>query len=364
MARTQSDRRRLFLMGDARQVHLLRWARYFDDAGYEVLTFSLEEPDGEYPGRVRMLSVPGVLPDALRYPLSAPVAARLAARFDPHVVNAHFTPNYGVIATLIGRSPWVLSTWGSDIMTAPDRSPFHMWRTRRVLASASYVTSDAAVMTERLQDLGVPEDHILTFPYGVDPQLFHPAEHPAGNGPRIVSNRKLEAVYSIETVIDAFSAVHEAFPAATLTVAGDGSQRIELMRRSRKSVGSAAVTFVGAVDHDRMPTLLRDNDLYVSTSLSDTTSVSLLEAMACGLFPVVSDIPANREWITPGENGVLVPVGSPMKLAAALIEAWRDRELVARARRINQTLVRERATWSESMRPVHELFDTLAQRSN
>jgi glycosyltransferase involved in cell wall biosynthesis len=219
-------------------------------------------------------------------------------------------------------------------------------------------------MTERLQDLGVPEDHILTFPYGVDPEAFYPAKKTAEGGPRVVSNRKLEAVYSIETVIDAFSAVHEAFPTATLTVAGDGSLRIDMMRRARESVGSAAVTFVGAVDHERMPTLLRDNDVYVSTSLSDTTSVSLLEAMACGLFPVVSDIPANREWITPGENGVLVPVQSPMKLAAAVIAAWRDRELVERARRINQTLVRERATWSESMRPVHELFDTLAKRSN
>ena len=354
-------KRRLFLLGDARQVHLRRWAWYFDAAGYDVLTLTLEEPDGQYPGAIRALSVPSFLPDAVRYPLAAPHARRMVARFAPHVVNAHFVPNYGVIASLIGRSPWVLSTWGSDIMTDPDKSPFHMWRTRHVLARADHVTSDAAVMTERLEEFGVDPARILTFPYGVDTgTFFHTAtsEHLAG-GPRIVTNRKLEPVYSVSTVIDAFAAIREAFPEATLTVAGDGTLRTDLMRRAQQSVGGAGITFVGAVDHERMPTLLRENHIYVSCSLSDTTSVSLLEAMACGLYPVVSDIPANREWITHGENGTLVPVRQPMSLAMAVLDAWRDPEQIARAREINRTLIEERATWSRTMQPVHELFDSL-----
>ena len=179
-------------------------------------------------------------------------------------------------------------------------------------------------------------------------------------GPQIVSNRKLEDVYSVSTIIDAFPGVREALGDATLTVAGDGSLRVALMRRAERSIGIGSITFVGGVDHDRMPTLLRENHVFVSTSLSDTTSVSLLEAMACGLFPVVSDIPANREWITHGENGLLVPVKQPMRLAMSIIDAWHDRPLMERARQINVERIRERAQWKNTMRPVHELFDTLA----
>jgi len=356
------DKPRLFLLGDARQVHLLRWAEYFDEAGYEVLTLTLEEPTAKYPGRVHVLHVSTALPDAVRYPLAVPAARAMARRFAPHVVNAHFVPNYGLIASKLGRDPWVLSTWGSDVMTDPDKSAFHMWRTRRVLASARYVTSDADVMTERLQRLGVPLDHILTFPYGVDTDLFFPPTGPVAGGPRIVSNRKLEPVYGVSTVIDAFPGVHEAFPGAELTIAGDGSLHTELIHRAEGSLGARSITFVGAVDHARMPGLLRENDIYVSASRSDTTSVSLLEAMACGLLPVVTDIPANREWITHGENGVLVPVGQPMALALAIIEAWRDRALVERARRVNVERVRQRARWRDNMRSVHALFDSIAGR--
>jgi glycosyltransferase involved in cell wall biosynthesis len=351
-------------MGDARQVHLRRWAVYFDAAGYDVLTFSLEEPAGAYPGAGATASMPTWLPDALRYPLAAVTVRRLVARFDPDVVNAHFVPNYGLIASLAGRAPWVLSTWGSDIMTDPDKSPFHMWRTRRVLASASWVTSDARVMSERLQRLGVAPERILTFPYGVDTDRFRPSGEPHADGPRVVTNRKLEAVYSVSTVIDAFAAVHEVFPEASLTVAGDGSERTELGRRAAQSVAASAITFVGGVDHERMPALLAENQVYVSASLSDTTSVSLLEAMATGLFPVVSDIPANREWVTHGENGMLFPAGRPVDLATSIIEAWRDPALRARACSANLELVRKRAQWKESMRPVHELFDTLSQTAS
>ena len=58
----------------------------------------------------------------------------------------------------------------------------------------------------------------------------------------------------------------------------------------------------------RWQIFLGQADIYVSTSLHDGTSVSLLEAMGSGAFPIVTDIPSNREWIHHGQNGFLVPV--------------------------------------------------------
>ena len=349
----------MLLLGDARQVHLRRWGAYFADCGYDVLTVSLEATS-EFPTRLVHVSVPQFLPDALRYPLAAASLRRIIRDFRPDVVSAHFVPNYGMMAALAGARPWVLSAWGSDIMTVPDKSAFHRWRTQFVLDRAPWVTSDAQVLTERIRSFGVPSDHILTFPYGVDTALFAPAPPPSTPGPLILSNRKLESLYRVDVVVDAFAAVREALPDAALTVAGDGAERTRLAQRAKSGTAAAKIRFVGDVDHARMPALLREHHLYVSSSPADTTSVSLLEAMAVGLFPVVTDIPANREWIVDGENGRLVPPGEATRLAVALIDAWRDAGLRERARARNAEIIATRGRWNEAMRSVHELFDRLS----
>lgn len=348
----------MLLLGDARQVHLRRWAAYFTSAGYDVLTLSLE-PGDAFPGAFERIRVPGVLPDAARYPLAAVRVRRIMDRFRPDVVSAHFVPNYGMIASLVCREPWVLSTWGSDVMTDPDKSPFHRWRTRFVLNHAAFVTSDARVLSERIRGFGVAEERIREFPYGVDTARFQALAPPDGAGPRILSNRKLEPVYAVETAVDAMDAIREALPDATLTVAGTGSGRAGLERRAAASPAAASIAFEGAVEHDAMPALLCRHHIYLSTARSDTTSVSLLEAMACGLFPIVTDIPANREWITNGENGRLVPPDEPRRLAVAVVDSWRDAALRARAREINLRIIEERGRWDRSMEPARQLFEAL-----
>ena len=162
----------MLLLGDARQVHLRRWARIFAEHGYDVLTVSLEAT-ADFPTRFIRVPVPRFLPDALRYPLACVPLRRIIRDFRPDVVSAHFVPNYGVMAALTGAGPWVLSTWGSDMMSVPDKSDLSPPAYPvRALDRAPWVTSDAHVLTERIRSFGVPSDRILTFPYGVDTSLF------------------------------------------------------------------------------------------------------------------------------------------------------------------------------------------------
>jgi glycosyltransferase involved in cell wall biosynthesis len=113
------------------------------------------------------------------------------------------------------------------------------------------------------------------------------------------------------------------------------------------------------IPHARMAPTLAGAQVYVSTSLSDSTSVSLLEAMAAGAFPVVTDIEANREWIEDGRNGFLVPVDDPAVLASRIIAALADPELRRRARAHNLELVRRRASWRANMDAIERLFRRL-----
>jgi glycosyltransferase involved in cell wall biosynthesis len=352
-------KKRILLLGDATQVHLIRWEAYLRDNGYETLTASLEPIDG-IAGPRRRIRVAPWLPDALRYPMAVPAVRRMIGDFKPDLVNAHFIPNYGVIAAGTGFRPWILTTWGSDVMVLPGRSPFQMVRARTVIRRASAITSDAHVMTQRLVELGAQPDRITTFPMGVDRRAFFSGVSDRGEDLRLVSDRKLEDVYNIETILAAVPYILRSEPKATLTVAGDGRSAARL-RETAERLAPSAIRFVGNMAHAAMPDLLRVNHVYVSVSLSDTTSVSLLEAMACGLFPVVSDIPANREWIVHGTNGFVVPARDERRLAEAVVNAWRDPALRRSAAQLNARTIADRADWHRNMGVLTRLFDQVLE---
>jgi glycosyltransferase involved in cell wall biosynthesis len=147
---------------------------------------------------------------------------------------------------------------------------------------------------------------------------------------------------------------------ARIVIAGDGSEMEELASLARDLNVEDHVEFRGSARHDEVPELLRSSKVYVSSALSDGTSNSLLEAMACGVFPVVSNIEANRPWIDDGENGMLVPVDDPRKLSDAVVEALRNDGLRKSAMDINVAMVKKKGNWRDNMKEWEAIYSRLA----
>jgi glycosyltransferase involved in cell wall biosynthesis len=350
---------RLALLSNASVIHTRRWGDYFHSRGHEVELVSLEPGEGyDYPCELLHSRVPWRF---LRYPLAAPRVRRLLDRFRPDVVNAHFVPNYGLIGVLAGHRPLVVSVWGSDVLISGRRSPLHAARARFVLGRADRVTTDAEMLTRAASELGAAPEHLLTVPMGVDPEPYRAARRALDAdgepGPVVVSTRKLEPVYNVGLLVDALPGLVEARPDVEVLVAGDGPEREALEARAREHLGNR-VEFLGMLPHEEMARALARAQVYVSTSRSDSTSVSLLEAMASGAFPVVTDIEANREWIEEGVNGFLVPP-EPVLLARRVAAALADPELRQRAAAANARLIDERASWRHNMAAVEQMFESL-----
>jgi glycosyltransferase involved in cell wall biosynthesis len=167
---------------------------------------------------------------------------------------------------------------------------------------------------------------------------------------RIISTRRLEPLYRVDTLLRAIARFSKSTELQfRVVVVGDGSQRGVLEKLSHELGVSETLEFTRAVSEDVMRKLLSEADLYVSCSMSDGTSVSLLEAMATGCLPIVTDLPANREWIDHGTNGLLFSVGDDAALADSLRRAAGDLSLRERSRRRNTAIIRERALWPENM---------------
>jgi glycosyltransferase involved in cell wall biosynthesis len=102
----------------------------------------------------------------------------------------------------------------------------------------------------------------------------------------------------------------------------------------------------------------------VSPSIHDGTPNSLLEAMACGTFPVCGDLESIREWITHGENGLLVDPTNPKALAEAIVWALKDSQMRKRAAKINAQIVAERADYKQNMERAEAFYQNILSRKN
>jgi glycosyltransferase involved in cell wall biosynthesis len=153
------------------------------------------------------------------------------------------------------------------------------------------------------------------------------------------------------------------FPDSRFVVTGDGPLRPQLERLVNDLEIAERVEFRGEVPHEELPRMLGQADVFVSTSRSDGNNVSLNEAMACGAFPIATDIPANRAWIKHGHNGLLFPCQDANLLAERIIEAlqkpeWREAVIAQ-----NWGIICKKASWSENMFEMeHHYFRLLREK--
>ncbi|HEY2955785.1 MAG TPA: glycosyltransferase [Candidatus Eisenbacteria bacterium] len=341
-------------LANASVVHTRRWVEHFRARGHEVALWSLESgPDSL--GAARLPRAP--LPGWLRYPLAAPALARALASFAPDLVDAHFVPNYGLLGALSGRRPLAVSAWGSDLLITGLRDPLRRRRSRFVLARADAVLVDARNLGAAALRLGAVAERLHVIPWGVDRTRFRPA--PERERGLLVSARMHEPVYDLPTVIAGARAALERRPDARLVICGDGSLRTSLERLAHRTLPAGRFRFVGRLEPTALAELLGRAEIYLSASRSDSTSVSLLEAMACGAIPVASDIEGNREWVGEGDGARLFPPGDPAGLARALDRALDDPAWAEAARARNLGAIAERGDWSANLGRIEALFERL-----
>jgi glycosyltransferase involved in cell wall biosynthesis len=103
------------------------------------------------------------------------------------------------------------------------------------------------------------------------------------------------------------------------------------------------------LNREQVLALFKRARVYVSPSIHDGTPNSLLEAMACGCLPVVGNVDSLREWITPGENGLLVDATSTRELANGIVTALENQDLYEKGKNKNALIIAERADHRQCM---------------
>jgi glycosyltransferase involved in cell wall biosynthesis len=388
------QRLRICVVGDLDGIHTHAWLRYFVARGHDVHGVSYytpgRPPDGvavhalrpgagggpgrAAAGRAPLLAralPPGLrrLANLLRYRRAGlPRGVRDAA---PDVLHGHYLVEHAFYATSARFHPYVASAWGSDVLVEP-RSPFNRAIARFACSRADLVTANNRHMArEIVLRLGKERAWVQHIVLGVERDFLPPAgagvnARAAENdrAPTVISTRSLDApLYNVDVVLRAMAAVLRRVPRARLVVAGDGRLRPRLEALARRLGLGEAVRFTGTLDHASFRDALLESEAFVSVPSSDATSVALLQAMAAGCFPIVSDLPSQQELVDHGANGLRVPVRDERALAEAIVRALEERELRREAVERNRRFVEEYGLLETNMARMEAWYYRLAGRA-
>jgi len=294
---------------------------------------------------------------------------RVLHQVKPDLVHAGPIQTCAFLTALAGFHPLVSMSWGSDLLLDADRNPWWQRATRFTLARTDTLVADCEAVRKKAESFGFKPGHTVVFPWGIDLEHFCPGEESEFRGRRgwedafvLLSLRSWEPVYGVDLLVSSFCKAARQNRRLCLILLGSGSQAPLLHQMVEQYDLRARVFFGGHVSQKDLPVFYRSADLYLSASHSDGSSVSLMEALGCGLPVLVSDIPGNREWITPGKQGWLFPDGDAEALCRAILRATEDVGALAGMRIEARKLAQERANWNRNSKKMFEGYARAVQK--
>jgi len=349
-----------FLAG-ANSVHSYKWVKYFAEKGHQVHWVSLTpNTQGTINGvQFHQIDSP--------FPTNFLKLKKIVKKINPDIFHAHYAGVNGFIAALVNFHPFVLTSWGSDILIA-GKSMLKRFFVKFSLDRADLITCDAKHMQTAMVKMGAINEKIKIVYFGIDILKFSPGaknqqlQDKLGilNCPAVISLRSLEPIYDIETLIRAIPLVLKEVPEIKFIIAGKGSEAEKLHKLAKSLKVLDSIRFVEWIPQDKLPQYLRVADVYVSTSLSDAgIASSTAEAMACGICPIITDFGDNKEWVKNGESGFLMPVKDSKFLAEKIIYLFKSPEKRLRLGKSARSIIEEKDNYYKEMGKMEKLYESL-----
>jgi len=289
---------------------------------------------------------------------------RILREIQPDLIHAGPIQTCAFLAVLTGFRPILTMSWGFDLMEDVNKNPWMGRITRYVLRRSTFFTSDANVTRSRAIEYGMDPEHTVVFPWGVALDHFSPASKPKRSRKRVFTlfcNRSWETRYGVDVLARAFVKVAGVRDDVNLLLLGGGSQGNVIRNILLKGGVLDRVQFGGQVSQTDLPRWYHMADIYISPSHVDGSSVSLMEALACGLPALVSDIPANKEWVSEAVNGWLFADGDADALAGKILTVMSQGRQLPDIGRAARRSAQERADWRKNFAKLLEAYEQTIQ---
>ncbi|MBM6861674.1 glycosyltransferase, partial [Clostridium saudiense] len=243
------------------------------------------------------------------------------------ILHAHYASSYGLLGALSNYHPYVVSLWGSDILLFPKEGliqreiiKYNLRKADRVFSTSKYMMEEANNYTNKKIDIT---------PFGIDLSIFNNRNIRKDDELVIGIVKSLEKIYGIDYLINAFSILLRKYPQYNikLKILGEGTQKRALEKLAEDLSISERVEFLESRDLIGVSDFYNEIHIGVFPSLSESFGVTILEAQACGVPVVVSDIKAFYESTIPGETSLICKVKDVDSIVEALENILLNKDL-------------------------------------
>lgn len=305
--------KRILYLSDINSVHTRRWIMGMREFGYEIKLFSLALEKDDWSEKNKITShCFGVKQSKIRsgstfkklaYFKASKELKEVVKEFNPEIVHAHYATSYGSLMRKLNHPKSVLSVWGSDVYDFPNKSVVHKLFLKRILNFPSLICSTSGAMAKQAQKF--TKNKIEVVPFGVDTRLFKPATF--RRKLKVLGTVKsLEHVYGIDKLINVFAAYTEKFNSdLELHIYGSGSLEEEYKKQVDNLNLKNRVKFWGRVEGENLVKAFQSIDLFLALSREESFGVAVLEAEACGVPVICTNVGGLPEVVEP-ENGILL----------------------------------------------------------
>ncbi|HEV2297351.1 MAG TPA: glycosyltransferase family 4 protein [Candidatus Acidoferrales bacterium] len=367
---------RILFISQNYSTHARRFLAGLVVAGHDVWFLPCETSANEF----ELRAVPGavkLLPPLEQNESSSGLTAFLDSYTRMHHVLEDVKPDLvlagpiqtgGFLAALVDFHPLLIMSWGCDVLSVQRKSQWLSSVTKFTLNRADMILTDCEAVTAAVCVHGsVPRHRIVCFPWGIDIKIFRPDAPALRLRQRfgwedcrvIVSARSFEPMHGTMLFLEAMRQVLDCRSDARVLMLGDGSLRPRVEEFIAERGLRDRILVVGRVPEEMLARYFVEADLYISATQCDGSSVSLLEALGCGLTAIVPDVGGNKEWIVHGQNGWLYPVADVDALAVVTTKALESDIARRKMGLTNVRVVRERANWQRNFNKLLAACDRL-----
>jgi L-malate glycosyltransferase len=359
---------KILLLSDSDSEHTEKWALGLADKGISVGLYSFNKAG--YPWyihkNITLLSGPGKSISAEKNITKASYLSHIGSlkkavkEFNPDILHAHYATSYGLVGALSGFHPYVISSWGTDVMKFPQKNFIAKSILKYNFKKADLLCATSNTIKEYIHL--VVNKPVAVIPFGVDVNKFSPRKTSslfAENNFVIGSIKPLEVLYNNDVLVKSFASLSKKYDHLRLLIVGDGSQKSLLKQLSADLNIEDKVIFTGRVPFEKVSDYFNMIDVLANLSEYESFGVSVIEAMACEKPVVVTNVGGLKEVVADDSVGLKVRVGNVEETAAALEKFIFNSELCKTIGRNARLHVLKNYTWENNLEAMISEYNKL-----
>lgn len=363
---------KVLLLSDTYSEHTEKWALGLANSGIKVGLFSFNkasydwyvhenitvffEPDNKINAESTLTKI--------AYIKYVAILKKIIKHFNPDILHAHYATSYGFVGALSGFQPFVISSWGSDVMKFPNKNFVAKSILKFNFKKADLLCATSFTIEEYIHQ--VIDKPVSVIPFGINIEEFKPKKVKSlfnENDIVLGSIKPLESLYNIDVLIKAYAKLLPKSDNLKLLIIGEGTEEKNLKELCKELGIFEKVIFTGRVPFKEISNYYNMLNVLVNISEYESFGVSVVEAMACEIPVIVSNVGGLKEVVKDDSVGLKVNIGDVDDTAKAIERLITDKELYGQIAVNGRKHVIEKYNWQNNLQQMIKEYSNLLSKT-